>query len=208
MSADELRVRLDRVADAEHELRGPATVLALLCARMLADASCRAYGQALDAQLARLGMALEDLAAARHGRAAPERPCAQELRPLAESTLAGWGAGTADWRAGGARVSADRGRLAQALGNLVANAHEHGDGEVELRGLVSEGALRVEVRNRPGASRGLRAGRGRGLRIAGRAARAAGGRLELSEDGGQVVAALELPLSAAEEAAASLPDAA
>jgi hypothetical protein len=36
--------------------------------------------------------------------------------------------------------------------------------------------------------------RGRGLRIAARAARAAGGRLEVREDGGRFAAVLELPV--------------
>jgi signal transduction histidine kinase len=44
-------------------------------------------------------------------------------------------------------VRADRGRLAQALGNLVANAVEHGSGPVELRGGRTGENVRVEVRD-------------------------------------------------------------
>jgi signal transduction histidine kinase len=179
---------LELTADAEHELRGPLTVLALLCARMQADASTRAYAHALDAQLARLRAGLEDLAAARRGRRAPGRMDELELRSVVDGAAAAWGGRRSDWRAGDARVVADPGRLAQALGNLVANAHEHGDGDVAVSGRTVPGAVRVEVRNR-------HADRGRGLRIASEAAAAAGGRLELKEEDGDVVAALELPLA-------------
>ena len=84
---------------------------------------------------------------------------------------------------------------AVVLGNLVANAAEHGEGPV---------AVRVEVVNRV-AERSLATYgrhshhksplmRGRGLRIAARAARAAGGRLDVREDGGRFAAAVELPV--------------
>jgi hypothetical protein len=79
---------------------------------------------------------------------------------------------------------------AVVLGNLVANALEHGDGPVSVR---------IELVNpRPGGAgkAAPRAGgrRGRGLRIAARAARAAGGRLEVREDGARFAAAVELPV--------------
>jgi len=199
-----LRRRLELVADAEHELRGPATALGLTCERMRRDSAARSYAQPLDAQLSRLRKALEDLAAARHGRRAAERRRPQELDPLVSGTAAGR---RLDWRAGPVRVVADRGRLAQALGNLLANAAEHGAGPVQVRGRRVPGAVRVEVRNRLPESRspgeGVRGGpdgstpglsRGRGLRIARRAAESAGGRLEIGSDGDQVVAALELPV--------------
>jgi hypothetical protein len=98
---------------------------------------------------------------------------------------------------------ADRGRLAQALGNLLANAAEHGVGAVELSGRPVGGGVRVEVRNSvagagPGAYSGKegREGavdRGRGLAVARAAARELGGRLEVSLDGGEAVATLDLP---------------
>jgi hypothetical protein len=81
------------------------------------------------------------------------------------------------------------------LGNLVANAAEHGDGPATVR---------IEVVNRrPARSvalfvrhRGQKAPleRGRGLRIARRAARAAGGRLDVRDEGGRFAAVVELPV--------------
>ena len=119
------------------------------------------------------------------------------------------------WRAGRPRITADPGRLAQALGNLVANAAEHGIGPVELRSRRTGGVVRVEVRNgrpkEPGAGSGraaandrARDARGRGLRIAAQAAGSAGGSLRVVPEPDQVVAALELPVDEAD----SGPDAA
>jgi signal transduction histidine kinase len=210
-----LRARLEAVARAEHELRGPATVLFLVCERLGREPAGRRHADAIATQLERLGAGLADLDAAHRGRRAGERPEPVELNRFARSAVDGWrpaldAAGRdarIDWRAGPARVVADRGRLAQALGNLLANAAEHGDGPVELRGRRVNGGVRVEVRNaarqpgerRPGAG-DPRPGwghdegdRGRGLGIAARAAASAGGRLDLVRDGGEVVAAIELP---------------
>ena len=175
----ELRRRLELVARAEHELRGPVAVVSLAAERMKREPAGRRYGQALDAELERLRAGLADLTAARGGRRRPGRARRSQLEPLVRSSVEAWqAAGRSvhlDWRAGPAMVLADRGRLAQALGNLLANAAEHGDGPVRLRAERRGRAVRVEVRNR-----------GRGLRIASDAARDAGGSLS-------VVAALELP---------------
>ena len=210
-----LRARLEAVARAEHELRGPVTVLCLACERMRREPTARRHAQALEVELARLRTGLADLGAARHGRVAsgPREPV--ELNRVARSALAGWSpslreAGRdvhVDWTAGRARVVTDRGRLAQALGNLVANAAEHGTGPLELRGRRVNGGVRVEVRN-AAAARGRSAPdgeRGRGLDIAARAAASAGGRLEFVAADDRVVAALELPI--AEREPARLPDA-
>jgi signal transduction histidine kinase len=190
-----LRSRLELVADAEHELRGPATALSLVCERMRrAGGVASPYPELVDAQLARMRMGLEDLGAARRGRRASSTARPQALRPLALGAAAGVGSEVrTDWDAGVPRVVADRGRLAQALGNLVDNAAEHGDGLVELRGRRLDGTVRIEVRNGS-------ADRGRGLRIAARAAESAGGRIELGVEEGQVVAALELPAGEADAA--------
>lgn len=175
----ELRRRLELVARAEHELRGPVTVVSLAAERMRREPAGRSYASALDAELERLRAGLADLAAARAGRRRPGLARRAELEPLVRSGVEAWRAAgrsvSLDWRAGRAAVLADRGRLAQALGNLMANAAEHGEGPVELSAERRGGAVRVEVRNR-----------GRGLRIASDAARDAGGSL-------RVVAALELP---------------
>jgi signal transduction histidine kinase len=52
-----------------------------------------------------------------------------------------------EWRGGPAFVGGDRRRLAQATGNLIANAVEHGGGEVTVRG-------RLERRGGDGTPRG------------------------------------------------------
>jgi signal transduction histidine kinase len=72
-----------------------------------------------------------------------------------------------DWRAGA--VSAD-GRVSQAVGNLLANAAEHGDGGTTVVAERRDSRVRVRVANE----------RGRGLKIASTAARDAGGRLWLA----------------------------
>jgi signal transduction histidine kinase len=99
------------------------------------------------------------------------------------------------WYAGSDPVEMPRGRVAQALGNVLANAAEHGQGEVELSGRPSERGVRVEVRSsgRP-AERPAQPGRGRGLAIARRAAEEAGGRLELDAEGDATVVSLDLPV--------------
>ena len=177
----DLRRRLELVARAEHELRGPVAVVSLAAERMRREPAGRRYAQALDTELERLRAGLGDLAAARSGRRRPGLPGTSQLEPLVRSGVEAWrAAGRAvrlDWRAGPVAVSADRGRLAQVLGNLIANAAEHGEGPVELRAERTGGAVRVEVRNR--------VDRGRGLRIASDAARDVGGTLH--------VAAIQLP---------------
>ena len=125
-----LRARLEAVARAEHELRGPATVLCMACERLRDDPAAQGHAEALEAELARLRAGLADLTAARAGRRPRTTPAPLELERLARSAMAGWGPeleregrpARVRWRAGRPRVAADRGRLAQALGNLVANA--------------------------------------------------------------------------------------
>jgi signal transduction histidine kinase len=183
----ELRRRLELVARAEHELRGPVAVVSLAAERMRREPAGRRYAVALDAELERLRAGLADLAAARAGRRRSRRPRRSELEPLVRSGVEAWRAAgrsvRLDWRAGRVAVRADRGQLAQALGNLLSNASRHGEGPVELRAERRGGAVRVEVRNR----------KRRGLRIASEAARDAGGSLRVEEKDDGVVAALELP---------------
>ena len=186
-----LRRRLELVARAEHELRGPAGVVGLAVERMRRDPSVRRHVAPLDVELARLRAGLEDLRCARRGRRAAPRREAVELEPLARGAAGAWAAVLrargrtvrVDWRAGRATVDADRGRVAQAFANLMANAAEHGSGPVEVLGRRVGGGVRVEVRN----------GRGRGLAIASSAAESAGGRLDFAERGCDAVAAIELP---------------
>ncbi len=67
------RRRLEAVARAEHELRGPATVLLLACERMRRDPSARRHVWALEVELERMRRALEALTAARRGPKAADR---------------------------------------------------------------------------------------------------------------------------------------
>ena len=200
-----LRRRLELVARASHELRGPATALSLTVAAMRREPGGR-RAIALESQLDRMHVGLEDLESARAGRRAVACPALLGLRGLVrEATLswtpsarhAGRRLGMA-WEGPPVAVVADRGRLAQALGNLIANAVEHGSGAVQLRGRRAGRSVLVEVRDAgpPGRAdpRGG-ADRGRGLAIAREAVEEAGGRLLLERGQQGTTAAIELPVA-------------
>ena len=205
-----LRRRLELAAQACHELRGPATAIGLAAAALRREPGGLRRAMPFETQLDRLGAGLEDLEAARSGRRARPRPATIPVDRLLGASAAGWRAvAQAEGRAlrmrsgvGGALVCADRGRLAQALGNLLANAVEHGSGTVELRGSQLGDRVVVEVRDGggedapPTARRGRDPDRGRGLRIAAAAVEEAGGKLTLVRDDGATVAAVELPIAA------------
>jgi hypothetical protein len=169
-----LRRRLSLVADAEHELRGAAAAVGLAVDRVSRQGATMGLSSLIRLQLDRMAAGLEDLAAAR----APSR-----VRRAAAP-------GDAD---------VDAGRLAQVLGNLIANAAEHGIGSVDVQASRPAGAVRIEIRNRnrprelADASAARPEGRGRGLSIAERAARELGGRLSVESRGGETRAELELP---------------
>lgn len=135
--ADHERMRL--IAEAEHELRGPLQVIALA-----------APGE-LQPELERLRIALADLAAARSGRRAdagvePVRLDRLVWRTATASDLAARRVGGGvhlDWSAGPVTVRANRGRLAQVLANLLANAVEHGGGQVRVVGRRMKHGIRV-----------------------------------------------------------------
>ena len=190
-----LRRRLELVARAEHELRGPAAALLLSAERMQRDPRARPAAQALLMQLERLRTGLADLGSARAGRLAPARATSVDPRVLAAQAAAGArplaaAAGRRvrfDWRGRAPRVWADRGRVAQVLANLTANAVEHGEGTVEVRGREADGRLRIEIRDEG-------APRGRGIAIAADAARKAGGELSFVVAPEGTCAVLELPL--------------
>jgi signal transduction histidine kinase len=212
----QLERRTELVARACHELRGPLTAARLglhLVARSDAAASRLA---AVDRELRRVGLALDDLQAARAGRRARERHEMVAVNDLLHDATTSWrpvarAAGRAlrlDWGDSDAVVRGDRLRLAQACGNLLANALEHGRGGVCLRARTAGTRLRIEViDDGPGLpepvaglarrARGGRGRRGRGLAIASEIAARHGGRVAgaPSAAGGRVV--LELPLAAA-----------
>jgi signal transduction histidine kinase len=171
--AELLRRRLDAVGDAEHELRGALTAFAFV--------------PELGSEMDRARAALADLAAARHGERRAGAPEPLPIDRLARAAAAAWEPAAralgrrieVHWEAGPARVPGDRGRIAQALGNVLANAVEHGSGPISLRATRDDERVRLEVANQ--------VDRGRGLRIATRAVEECGGTLSL--------AAIDLPLA-------------
>jgi len=198
-----LRRRLRLVARAEHELRGPVTVLALAAERLRRDRAAFRHALALESELARLCQGLDDLAAARHGGRSRPGPAAAPapLEAVARSAVAGWApvlrrqgrAGRFRWEPGPQPVDIPRGRAAQALGNLLANAAEHGEGDVELSGRRTDGGVRVEVRSAGRPARSPASGRGHGLSIVREAAEEAGGSMQVEADGDATVVSLDLP---------------
>lgn len=202
------------VARSCHELRGPLTAaqLGLVLAfrsGQLADVRLRA----LELDLGRATLALEDLSRV----FAPEPParCGEEVdiaRLLTESVEAWTALASAHCAElqlvqseGRPVVVGDRLRLAQAIGNLVANAVEHGGGVVELGWWADPLAIRIEVADQgPGlpaplnrlVGRPRRRGgsrRGHGLAIAGSIAAAHGGRLTSAPSARGARLVLELP---------------
>lgn len=179
-----MRRRLSLVADAEHELRGAAAAIGLAADRVARTGATIGFSSLVRMQLDRMAAGLEDLAGARAMRRTG-RP-----RALGDPDM-------------------DAGRLAQVLGNLIANATEHGVGSVDVSTSRPAGAVRIEIRNRnrprelEDASAARAGNRGRGLAIADRAARELGGRLRVESRGGETRAELELPAPEAADADSS-----
>ena len=184
-------VERERVARAEHELRGAATALALVCETIRRDPAVRRHGAALEAQLDRLRAGLAELEAARTGvSVVPEREPI-ELSALTRATM------EFAWEGGPVPARLDRRRFAQALGNVLANAAEHGAGQVQVVGRTHDGEVTLEITNRVPRASGIEpreaSERGRGLLIASRAAEALGGRLCFEIVGDSATATLHLP---------------
>ena len=221
------------VARACHELRGPLAAVRLglelaLRSGQLPDERLRA----LDLELARAALALDDLSDAWHRtpRLGPSRPAGREPIDLEELLADSVEALRGEAAARGvelrlltsgppAVVLGERLRLAQATGNLIANALEHGGGVVDVTWRVDRSTARIEVvdgglglaasvaelvsaggrhrpRRQPGGILRRRRGltrRGHGLAIASAVAAAHGGRVAAapSERGARLV--LELP---------------
>jgi signal transduction histidine kinase len=203
----ELRRRASLVADAAHELRGPMTAISLGVDALRRQPVARQRADALATELCRMQVAVEDAEAAGRGRRAQAKPLEVAIRALVERSAVAWtpaaqrrgGRVIFDWPDGTHSARADRRRMAQAFGNLLANAVEHGGGDIVVRGRPWKGGIRVEVEDRgsgAGASQRRRfGGRGRGLAIAARALEGAGGRLRsFDRPGGGHVAVAELPV--------------
>jgi signal transduction histidine kinase len=203
--------RLALVAEAAHELRAPLSAALLGLHGVAADAHGARRMAAIELELRRAGLALADLEAAPHGRRAPELAEPLELLALLAEAVEGWrplaGAlgGELLFDPAGPRllVHADRLRLSQAVGNLVLNALEHGDGPVRIRAHATRTHARIEVRDHgpglPAPVAALAAGdrhtsrRGHGLAIAARVAGRHGGRLLTAPVSAGACVVLELP---------------
>ncbi len=200
-----LRRRLDLIADAAHELRGAASTMALASAAVRRHPGGIRLATALESEFERLRTGLADLDAARAGGRATRMPEVLTLDRVVRRAAAGWRPVAAcggrrlsvSWDGPPAAVRADRGRLAQAIGNLLANAFEHGSGPVGLRGRSTADTVVVEISDRgPRAGSAARGsgGRGRGLGIAARAIEDAGGTLSVRRTDEGTVAAVEIPV--------------
>ena len=202
------------VAQASHELRGPLSAARLGLEGLGTQDSARLA--AIDLELRRAALAVDDLAAAPRRRRAEEQRRPLELGALVGEAAVAWRA-LAEARSVAlvvepARlpvlVEADPLRLAQACGNLAANAIEHGGGVVRVRVRAAGGRARIEftdcgpglpapVADLVAAARGRRAPRGHGLALAAAIAERHGGRLlsAPSPCGARLV--LDLPRAAA-----------
>jgi signal transduction histidine kinase len=200
------RRRLVLAARAGHEVRGP-----LCAARLALDGLERsARVEAIDLELRRAALALDDLAASGRRRPNSDRlevmdvgRALREAAPAWEALAAAHG-GALVLEPSPAFVVADRLRLMQACANLVANALEHGGGEVRVRATTTDHAVRIEFNDSgPGlpapvaelvaAARGRRTARGHGLAIAASIAERLGGRLSTAPSALGARLVLELP---------------
>jgi signal transduction histidine kinase len=169
------------VARAEHELRGAATALALACEAVRRDPAARTHAAVIDAQLDRLRAGLDDLQRARTGHDSRSAAEPVDMPALIEAASKPWDT-SFEWEGGPAPLNIDRGRFAKALGNVLANAAEHGSGDMCVTGRAYNGGVRLQVRNR-----------GRGLLIAAEAAEELGGSLSFEIVDETAVATLDLP---------------
>ena len=215
------------VARAGHELRGPLTAIRMVlhAAGRDRDADAAAAGAwarwlaAIELEVDRARLALADLdgdpAPPARGRwvRAPREPAELvDVAALLRCQGAGWAAAalsvgrtvTIDARGDGLIVRGDAARLAQAVGNLLANAMEHGDGEIALSAAPAGGRVRIEVGDAGSGlalpverllarSRAGRERRGHGLAVAAEAAECHGGRLITAPSAAGARLVLELP---------------
>jgi signal transduction histidine kinase len=212
--------RTESVARACHELRGPLTAarLGLQLGASTGELS-PARLRAIDLELGRAALALEDLHCAGRRRSGAWRALEPvDIRQLVADSAEAWRAAAAargvelrvSWSGAGPAVWGDRLRLAQATGNLIANAIEHGGGVVQVRGHGAPGRVRIEIIDRgPGLpapvseltrrAHGGRGRRGRGLAIATEIVTGHGGRLASAPCARGARLVIELPASRAGE---------
>jgi signal transduction histidine kinase len=198
-----LRRRLELVARAEHELRGPLTAFALAVDSARSTSAGRRLAVVLDSELERARGALADLVAARRGQTVAVSRERLRMDRLMRSAAAAWepAARAAGRRvsvrstAGAAVVRGDRARLSQALGNVMSNAVEHGGGDVSVLARRLRDRVRIEVENEVRARNGAGGGdRGRGLSIAADAAAESGATLTSAIGPRRALSILEIPL--------------
>jgi signal transduction histidine kinase len=145
-------VRGEAVARACHEVRGPLAAARLGLESSLVTSSAT-HLRAIEVELDRATVALDDLQ--RVERLGSEARAAEGVdvgRWLSDS-VAAWRPVAAargmdvrlDWPGPEAVIWGRQSRLAQVTGNLIANAIDHGDAFVEVRGRVTRTALVVEV---------------------------------------------------------------
>lgn len=203
------------VAQASHELRGPLCA-AQLGLSLIVDPSAQQRKAAIDLELRRATRTVDDLLSVRRGTSSVDFPTAHDLhttvsdavescQPLAQRLgrkLEYRGVPT------GVLVWADPVRVAQACGNLILNALEHGAGGVTVATMTTSLAVQVEVRDEGcGLSAALEQvqarpnrkslePRGHGLRVVAEVANRSGGRVFTSADKRNSIT-IEFPLAGA-----------
>jgi signal transduction histidine kinase len=196
------------IARASHEVRGGLGAARLGMALMAAgDAAEARRLRAVTLELDRAVLALQEL----DGRSVGWAFEYVNLFELLTESVQAWQPAAAvhgaelrlRWRGERAVVIGDRVRLAQATGNLIANAIEHGGGVVEVLGAAAGDAVRVEVLDDgPGLPKPVaelrrdrrgQQGRGLGLGIAAEIVSGHGGRLSAAPTVGGARLVLELP---------------
>lgn len=218
-----LASRREQAARACHELRGPLTAAALAVHAAGREGEvARPRVEAVELELQRAAVALDDLCAALAGERPDDAHEHVDVAALLITQLEAWSAAAAargrelrlSTPPAGVVVHGDRVRLAQVTANVVANALEHGRGAVEVGARVVAGRVRIEVADggsglpRPVAElarrpRGGRGARGRGLAIASDIVARHGGRLDAIRDEAGARMAIDLPSVAASQRAGS-----